>query len=81
MKVERSVMSGTVAAPGPDLVERPLGRRGARHAFQRIGMGVLERDVEVGKQPVGPIRHQGNKLPHMRVRVDIVQANPRSEVG
>ena len=77
MKVERSVMSGQTAAPGGDLVQRPGGGGGAGHAAQRVGMGVLEGDVEIGQdQPLG---HQRDQLAHMRVGVDVVQPHPGAE--
>ena len=61
-------------APGRDFVQCAGGGGGAGHAAQRFGMGVLERDVEIGQdQPVGHQRHQ---IAHMRIGVDVMQPHP-----
>ena len=45
--------------------------------LQRIGMGVLERNVEIGQdQPLG---HQRDQLAHMRVGVDVMQPHPGAQ--
>ena len=49
---------------------------GARHAFQRIGMGVLVGDIEIGQQAGGRIGHYRDKVSDMGVGVDIMKANP-----
>src|SRR3546814_13494086 len=66
-----------------DLVPNPLqhlrliGR--AFHGLQDRGGGMLEWNVQIRcNQPFG---HQGNDVIHMRIRIDIVQANPRAEAS
>ena len=51
MKVLRIAMSGTVAAPGGDAIERVLRRRGAAHELQDARARVLEGDVEIRQHP------------------------------
>ena len=77
MKVERSVMSGTDRAPRRDALQRFRLRGRALHALEHVGRGVLERDVEIGKNFA--LGHQRNDIVDMRVGVDVMQPHPDAE--
>ncbi len=69
---------GKVFCAGGDLVER-FRRRRAGHAAQDAGVGMLERDVEVGQDQ--PLCHQRDQIADVRVWVDVVQADPGAEAA
>ncbi len=66
---------GADVAPFGDPVQGALGCGRTGHAFQRVRMAVLERDVEIGQdQPIG---HQRDQLARMRIGIYIVQPHPQ----
>ena len=64
-------------APCGDALQRLLLRRRALHAFEHLGRGVLERDVEIGKDLA--LGHQRNDIVDVRVGVDVMQPHPDAE--
>src|SRR3546814_9417959 len=72
---DRNVRTYFAPVPNPLQHFRFIGR--AFHGLQDRGGGMLEWNVQIRcNQPFG---HQRNDVIHMRIRIDIVQANPRSE--
>ena len=74
MKVERMTMSGQVSRQRRmrSIFFSPLA--GALHALEHIGVGMLQRHIEVREHQA--FSHQRQHLVHMRIGVDIVQAHP-----
>ncbi len=77
MKVERSVRSGQISRQRAMRSERLLLRSRPLHALEHVGRGVLERDVEIGKD--FPLRHQRDDVIDMRVGIDVMQPHPDAE--
>ena len=57
--------------------ERLLLRRRPLHAFEHVGAGVLERDVEIGQHLA--LGHQRDHVVDMRVGIDVMQPHPGAE--
>ena len=70
---------GAHRTPGRDLIQRFRAGSRARHAFEHIGMRMLEGDVEIRQQPVVRIGHHRDKLAHMRIGIDVMQPYPSAE--
>src|SRR5271166_833420 len=64
-------------APGPDALERLLLIARATHRFEDARRSVLKRRVNVGQHAA--LAHQRHDFVDMRIRVDVVQANPDAE--
>ena len=77
MKVERMARSGTMARQRADAVQRLLAGGRALHRLQDPRAGMLEGDVEVGKDLA--LGHQRDDLVDMRVGIDVVEADPGAE--
>jgi hypothetical protein len=79
MKVLRMVISGQIARQRwmRSRVFSPLA--GPLHQLEDARACVLERDVQVWQELA--VRHQRHHLVHVRVRIDVVQAHPRAELG
>src|SRR3546814_7911622 len=74
---DRNVRTYFAPVPNPLQHFRFIGR--AFHGLQDRGGGMLEWNVQIRcNQPFG---HQRNDVIHMRIRIDIVQANPRAEAS
>src|SRR3546814_5209406 len=74
---DRNVRTYFAPVPNPLQHFRFIGR--AFHGLQDRGGGMLEWNVQIRCNQ--PFRHQGNDVIHMRIRIDIVQANPRAEAS
>ena len=79
MKVERMARSGHDLAPAADALQRLLAMGGAAHVLQHLRRGMLEGDVEIGKDLA--LGHQRDDVGDMRVGVDVVQAHPDAELA
>ena len=79
MKVERMARSGQIVAPAADALERLLLRCRPAHRLQHVGRGVLEGDVEVGKDLA--LGHQRDDAVDVRIGIDVVQPHPGAELA
>ena len=70
---------GTDIAPLADPVERFFRSRRARHAFERIGVGVLERHVQIGQHE--PLCHERDQVFYEGVGIDIVHPHPCTQLA
>ncbi len=77
MKVERSVISGQMARHAAISSSVLRGGGGAGHAAERVGVGVLEGDVEIGQHEA--FGHQRDQVADMGVGVDVVEPHPGAE--
>ncbi len=79
MKVERRVMSGQM--PRQAAISSSVFAAAAGRAMRRsdVGVGVLERDVEIGQDQA--LRHQRDQVAHMRIGIDVVQPHPGPEAA
>src|SRR6185437_8995121 len=69
---------GTNIAPTTDAFRRLLLRRRTAHRFQHRRRRVLKRNVEI--RQYFAFRHQRDHIVDMRIRIDVVQAHPGTEV-
>src|SRR5829696_3331824 len=69
----------TDLAPAPDALRRLFLMRRPAHVLEYRRRGVLERNVEIGKHLA--VGHELDGFVHMRVGVDVVQADPGAELA
>src|SRR5690606_3078757 len=70
---------GADRAPLADPFDVRLTARRPLHRAQDAGMGMLERHVQVGKHLA--LGHQFEHLVHVRIGIDVVQADPGAELA
>lgn len=75
MKVERSVMSETVARPGGNLVQRLCRRSRLPPCVSAYPGGHAGRNVETGQDQ--PLSISGIRIAHMRIGIDMVHPHPQ----
>ncbi len=66
-------------APGMQSLQRLFAMGRAAHVLQHLRRGVLEGDVQIGKDAA--LGHQRDDLRDMRVGVDVVEAHPQAELA